>query len=60
MEYTAVSELKKMRESTIAKQYGVKWIPAMVVIDKKGNVVLSTVLSEKVEKKLTELTATKH
>ena len=32
----------------------------MVVIDKKGNVVLSTVLSEKVEKKLTELTATKH
>lgn len=60
MEYTAVSELKKMRESEIAKQYGVKWIPAMVVIDKKGNVVLSTVLSEKVEKKLAELTATKY
>jgi len=54
MAYPQVSELKKMRDSEVARQYGVKWIPSMVLIDKEGKVVLSTVLSDKMEKTLTE------
>lgn len=54
IEYTQVSELKKFRETDIAKAYGVKWIPSMVVIDKDGKVVLSTVLPYKVDKYLKE------
>lgn len=53
--YTQVSELKKMRESVTAKTWGVNWIPSMVLVDPQGKVVLSTVLSYKMEKKLTEL-----
>ena len=53
--YTQVSELKKFKETDIAKAYGVKWIPSMVVIDKEGKVALSTVLTYKVDKYLKEL-----
>ncbi len=53
--YTQVSELKKFRETDIARLYGVKWIPSMVVIA-DGKVVLSTVLSYKVDLKLRQLT----
>lgn len=56
--YTQVSELKKFKETDIAKAYGVKWIPSMVVIDKDGKVVLSTVLTYKVDKCLKELRPT--
>ena len=44
MEYTAVSELKKWHDTKISKDYGVKWIPAMYIIGKDGNVVLGSVL----------------
>lgn len=50
--YTQVSELKKFKETDIAKAYGVKWIPSMVVIGKDGKVALSTVLTYKVDKYL--------
>ena len=53
--YTQVSELKKFKETDIAKAYGVKWIPSMVVVDKEGKVALSTVLTYKVDKYLKEL-----
>jgi hypothetical protein len=33
----------------------VKWIPSMYLIDKKGKVVLGTVLSDKLEKTLSKL-----
>ena len=56
IEYPQVSELKKFRETDIAQAYGVKWIPSMVVIGPDGKVLLSTVLTYKVEKLLTELT----
>ena len=55
--YAQVSDLKKMRESDVAKAFGVKWIPSMVLVDPQGKVVLSTVLSEKMEKALTETMA---
>lgn len=53
--YTQVSELKKFHDTDIAKKYGVKWIPSMYLIGKDGNVILGTVLSDKLEKTLTEL-----
>lgn len=55
MTYTHVSELKKMREAKTAKQYGVKWIPSIVVIGPDGKVVLSTVTIEKLERFLEAL-----
>ena len=56
--YTQVSELKIFKETDIAKAYGVKWIPSMVVVDKEGKVALSTVLTYKVDKYLKELRPT--
>lgn len=56
IEYLQVSELKKFKETDVAKAYGVNWIPSLVVIDADGKVLLSTVLSEKVGKLLQELT----
>lgn len=56
--YTQVSELKKFKETDIAKAYGVKWIPSMVVIDRDGKVALSTVLTYKVDRYLKELRPT--
>ena len=54
--YPQVSELKKFKETDIAKSYGVNWIPSMVVVGHDGQVKLSTVLSYKVDKYLKELT----
>ena len=55
--YPQVSELRKFKETDIAKAYGVKWIPSMVVVGPDGKVLLSTVLSYKVDKLLKELTS---
>lgn len=57
--YVQVSELKKFHDTDISKAYGVKWIPSMYLIGKDGKVILGTVLSDKLEKTLTELTASK-
>ena len=38
------------------KAYGLNWIPSMVVVGPDGKVVLSTVLTYKVDKYLKELT----
>ena len=54
--YPQVSELKKFKETDIAKAYGVKWIPSMVVVGPDGQVKLSTVLTYKVDKYLKEWT----
>ena len=54
--YPQVSELKKFKDTDIAKAYGVKWIPSMVVVGPDGQVKLSTVLTYKVDKYLKELT----
>ena len=55
--YPQLSDLKRMRDSEVAKAFGVKWIPSMMLIDKEGKVVLSTVLSDKLERTLTEVMA---
>lgn len=54
--YPQVSELKKFKETGIAKAYGIKWIPSMVVVGPDGQVKLSTVLTYKLDKYLKELT----
>ena len=56
IDYPQVSELKKFKETDIAKAYGVKWIPSMVVVGPDGKVQLSTVLTYKVDRYLKELT----
>ena len=38
-----------MRESAIGKAYHVKWIPSLYVLDAQGNVLLGTVMVNKVE-----------
>ena len=58
--YPQVSELKKFKDTDIAKAYGVKWIPSMVVVGPDGQVKLSTVLTYKVDKYLKELTTGKY
>lgn len=54
--YPQISELKKFKDTDVAKAYGVKWIPSMVIIGPDGQVKLSTVLTYKVDKYLKELT----
>lgn len=44
-----VSELKKMKESAVAKAFGVQWIPSLYLLDKDGKVLLATVEVSKVE-----------
>lgn len=55
LDYTQVSELKNMRDAEVAKAYGIKWIPSYVVVSPEGKVLLSTVLTWKLERKLMEL-----
>lgn len=54
--YIHVSELKRMRDSQIAKTYCIKWIPTMYLIDPEGKVKLATVMSSKLDKTLAEIT----
>lgn len=54
--YPQVSELKKFKETDIAKAYGVKWIPSMVIVGADGQVKLSTVMTNKVDNYLHLLT----
>ena len=53
--YPQVSELKRMNQSDVAKAYGVRWIPSIYLIGPDGKVLVSTVLSYKIENKLYEL-----
>lgn len=52
---THVSELKKMRETQVAKDYGLNWIPSLYLLDKDGKVMLATVEVSKLERALHEL-----
>ena len=47
--YTQVSEMKRMNQSEVAKAYGVRWIPSIYLIGPDGKVLVSTVLSYKIE-----------
>ena len=56
LKYIQVSELKRMRDSQIAKTYGIKWIPSMYLIGPDGKILVSTVMSDKIEKALADAT----
>jgi pimeloyl-ACP methyl ester carboxylesterase/peroxiredoxin len=55
--YTQVSELKRMNQSDVAKAYGVRWIPSIYLIGPDGKVLVSTVLSYKIECELATIFA---
>ena len=52
--------LERQTLFSIAKAYGVKWIPSMVVVGPDGKVKLSTVMIEKVEKYLKKVNGKKN
>lgn len=43
-----VSELKRMKESKVAADYHIRWIPSYYILDPDGRVALSTVMIDKV------------
>ncbi len=50
MDWLQLSEgYKAWKETKVSEDYGVKWIPTKYVISPKGKVLLSTVVTEKVE-----------
>ena len=55
MGWRVLSELKKMKETKMANDYHIKWIPTMYLMDTEGRVVLATVEIEKLKAKLAEL-----
>ena len=55
--YVQVGDLKKKNESPVAQDFGVKWIPSLYLINPEGRVEVATVLSDKIENRLYELTA---
>ena len=40
------------KDSTVGTDYGVKWIPALYLIDEKGKVEIATVVAEKIARSL--------
>ena len=54
--YVQLSDLKKKDESVIGQQFGVKWIPSLFLINPEGKVEVATVLSDKIERRLYEVT----
>lgn len=55
MFWTQLCDYKKPRDSQVAKDFGVKWIPSMYLIDPEGKVVLATVDIQKLAEKLSTL-----
>jgi peroxiredoxin len=55
MPWRVLSELEKMKDSKMAQDYHIKWIPTMYLLDTEGRVVLATVEIEKLKAKLAEL-----
>lgn len=53
--YTQVSELKKWKTTEVSKDYAVKWIPSVYLIDPQGKVVIGTVMSEKISAELAKV-----
>lgn len=50
-----VCNFEKMKESKVAKDFQIKWIPSFYLINPEGKIVIGTVMVEKIEKKLAEL-----
>ena len=46
-----VCNFEKMKESKVAKDFQIKWIPSFYLICPEGKIVMRTVMVEKIEKK---------
>ncbi|MCD8291822.1 MAG: TlpA family protein disulfide reductase [Prevotella sp.] len=55
MDWLHLSELKKWKDTEISKLYNIKWIPTTYILDRNGDIILATVMIEKVADKLKEL-----
>ena len=55
IKWRVLSELKKMKESQMAKDYHIQWIPTMYLLDTEGRILLATVEIDKLKAKLKEL-----
>ena len=53
--WRVISDLKKMKESKMAKDYHIQWIPTMYLLDTEGRVLLATIEIDKLKAKLAEL-----
>lgn len=51
-----ISSLVRWKENSISKDFHIKWIPSLYIIGPDGKVVLGTVMIDKLEKKLQEIT----
>lgn len=49
------SEYKKWKDTQISKDYKISWLPTMYLIDPSGKIAYSTVLAERMYKKLEEI-----
>ena len=56
LKYLQGSELKKWSDTEVSPLYNLKWIPTLYIIDKKGKVVLGTVMTEKMISRLEAMT----
>lgn len=54
MGWLQVSELRAWKDTQVSADYGVKWLPSVVVVGADGKVLLSTVMLSKVESLLKE------
>ena len=55
VEWEQYSEFKKWKETQISKDYKIPWLPTMYLISPEGKVVYTTVLAERMAKKLAEI-----
>lgn len=55
MDWLHLSELKKWKETSLSPLYKIKWLPSTYILDRNGNIILSTVMIEKVAEKLKEI-----
>ncbi len=53
--WRVLSELKKMKDSQMAQDYHIQWIPTMYLLDTEGRVALATVEINKLKFKLAQL-----
>ena len=55
VEWVQTCEYKPWKETQVSKDYHINWIPSMYVINPEGRVEVSTVMIEKVEQALKEI-----
>lgn len=55
VDWEQYSEFKKWKETQISKAYQISWLPTMYLISPEGKVTYTTVLAERMNKKLAEI-----